>query len=197
VDVDEVRPDVASLTRGALDWLPAMARDTGAGLAWTGRPDDDELNPTLYGGSAGIVLAFLDGYRHFGEDEYADAAVRGARAIAAAVDDDWTLSSLHFGVTGMAFALRAVHDVLGDRYADDAATRALGKVHERFDGQRWGDHDVTTRKCLRHCRRSGKCRSVSVAVRSNWPPILGVTGWSPPNRLGVGALFAGQSDRSR
>ena len=37
----------------------------GSALAWAGR-SDDELDPTLYGGTAGIVLALLEGYRHFG-----------------------------------------------------------------------------------------------------------------------------------
>ena len=137
--MNETGPDAVLLTRGALDWLLGMARDVGAGLAWTGRPDDDELNPTLYSGGAGIVVALLEGYRYFGDSEYAEAAVRGARAIAATVEQDWEVSSLHFGLTGMAFALRAVHDVLGDRAAGDAATLALGKVRGRFDGQRWAD----------------------------------------------------------
>lgn len=44
-----------------------MADERGTGLAWTGRPDDDELDPTLYSGTAGIVLALLEGYQHFGE----------------------------------------------------------------------------------------------------------------------------------
>jgi hypothetical protein len=136
--MNRIRPDASSLARDALDWLLATARDTGTGLAWTGRTDDDELNPTLYSGAAGIVLALLEGYRHFGDARYAEAAVRGARTIAAA-DDDWELSSLYFGLTGMAFALRSVHNVLGDRGADEAAGRALSRVRSRFDGERWAD----------------------------------------------------------
>jgi hypothetical protein len=114
-----------------------MARDSGTSLAWTGRTDDDELDPMLYSGTAGIVLALLEGYRHFGDDRYAIAAARGARTIDAAVDDGWEHSSLYFGLTGMAFALRSVADVLGE--PDGAAGRALRLVRERFDGERWSD----------------------------------------------------------
>jgi hypothetical protein len=116
-----------------------MAHERGTDLAWTGRPDDDELDPTLYSGTAGIVLALLEGYQHFGEDRYAQAAVRGARTLAAAVAQVWPLSSLYFGLAGLAFALREVGDMLGDRQAAQATVSALDLIRARFDGQRWAD----------------------------------------------------------
>jgi Lanthionine synthetase C-like protein len=132
-------PDGAALAGAALEWLLAMARADGTALAWTGRPDDDELDPTLYSGTAGIVLALLEGYRHFGDERFAAAAVRSTRAIAAATDREWELSSLYFGLAGMAFALRAAAGMLGERAADLAAARGLDLVRARFDGQRWAD----------------------------------------------------------
>jgi hypothetical protein len=138
-EVNEIAPAAPLLARNALDWLLLMARGRGTGLAWTGRPDDDELDPTLYSGAAGIVLAFLEGYQHFGDDRYGEAAELGARSIAAAADEEWELSSLFFGLAGMAVALRAVHRLLGDRSADQAAARSLELVRSRFDGERWSD----------------------------------------------------------
>ena len=135
----QVCPDGSLLARNALDWLLVVAHERGTALAWTGRPDGDELDPTLYSGTAGIVLAFLEGYQHFRDDRYAEAAARGARTIVAAVGQEWGLSSLYLGLAGMAFALRAVHDMLGDRSAGLAAVRALDLVRSRFDGERWGD----------------------------------------------------------
>ncbi|MFF4749317.1 lanthionine synthetase LanC family protein [Streptomyces sp. NPDC002514] len=135
VAVDEVE----GLAVDGLRWLTAAARDTtGGGLAWTARPSDDSLDPSLYSGTAGILPVLLEAWRHFGDDSYADTAVRAARSLAAAVDgfDD---DSLYFGRTGTALALRAVHDALGDPAADAAADRALAHVRSRFDGTRWGD----------------------------------------------------------
>ncbi|MFF1919979.1 lanthionine synthetase LanC family protein [Streptomyces sp. NPDC058221] len=129
--------DAEAVAVSALEWLLATARPTGSGLAWTTRPSDDELNPSLYSGTAGVVPALLEAERHFGDARYGDAAMRGARSIAAAVGG-WELSSLYFGLTGMAVALRAVHERLGDAAAGAAATRALGLVRSRFDGTRWG-----------------------------------------------------------
>jgi Lanthionine synthetase C-like protein len=137
--MDESRVDAEGLAAGALTWLLAMARADGEALAWTGRPDDDELDPTLYSGTAGIVLAFLEAYRHFGDEAYARAAERGARTILAAVEQEWPLASMYWGLAGMAFALSAVRDVLGDGAAGKAALSALDQVRGRFDGQRWTD----------------------------------------------------------
>ncbi|MDT8913467.1 lanthionine synthetase LanC family protein [Amycolatopsis sp. PS_44_ISF1] len=120
-----------------MDWLLSAARTTDAGLVWGSTATDDEVDPFLYSGAAGIVLALLEAQRHFGDDRYGDAAQRGARAIAAAVDRDKDCS-LYFGLTGMAFALHAVGTLLDDASATTAARSALRHVRSRFDGQRWG-----------------------------------------------------------
>ncbi|MER6072951.1 lanthionine synthetase LanC family protein [Streptomyces sp. NPDC001817] len=131
--------EVEELAVDGLRWLTAIAREpVGGGLAWATRPSDDELDPTLYSGTAGIVPVLLEAWRHFGDDSYADTALRAARALADSldgVDDD----SLYFGRTGTALVLRAVHDELGDAAAGAAADRALGLVRSGFDGTRWGE----------------------------------------------------------
>ncbi|MGW2650168.1 lanthionine synthetase LanC family protein [Streptomyces sp. NPDC001393] len=135
VAVDEVE----ELAVDGLRWLTAAARETvGEGLAWATRPSDDELNPMLYNGTAGIVPVLLEAWRHFGDDSYADTALRAARALADSLDgvDD---GSLYYGRTGTALVLRAVHGELGDAAAGAAADRALGLVRSGFDGTRWGE----------------------------------------------------------
>jgi hypothetical protein len=135
VAVDEVE----ELAVDGLRWLTAAARETGdGGLAWTTRPSDGEPNPTFYSGTAGIVPVLLEAWRHFGDDSYADTALRAARSLVDSIDgiDD---DSLYFGRTGMAVVLRAVHDDLGDTAAGAAAGRALERVRSGFDGTRWGE----------------------------------------------------------
>ncbi|MFJ9832923.1 lanthionine synthetase LanC family protein [Streptomyces sp. NPDC101169] len=135
VAVDEVE----GLAVEGLRWLTGAARATpGGGVAWPDRLSDDEPTPMLYSGTAGIVPVLLEAWRHFGDDSYADTALRAARGIADRVDgmDD---DSLYFGRTGMALVLRAVHDELGDTAAGAAADRALALVRSRFDGTRWGE----------------------------------------------------------
>lgn len=135
VAVDEAQ----SLAADAMRWLLSAARETAdGGLAWTIRPSDDEPNPMLYHGTAGVIPALLEAWRHFGDDRYGDIAVRAARSVAAAVDG-WEDNSLYLGLTGMAVVLRAVHDQLGDPVAGAAAGRALKLVRSRFDGTRWDE----------------------------------------------------------
>jgi hypothetical protein len=123
----------------ALEWLLDQAREgAGGALAWPYAPSAEGVNSSLYYGGAGNVLALLEGWRHFGEDRYADAAVRGARSLAEAVpslDDD----SLYMGLTGMAFVLRSVERLTGDDASGAAADRALKRVRARFDTEtgRW------------------------------------------------------------
>ncbi|MFE3771076.1 lanthionine synthetase LanC family protein [Streptomyces sp. NPDC059122] len=129
--------EVEAVAADALRWLLSHARDTGGnGLAWAATPSDDETDPTFYSGTAGVIAVLLEAWRHFGDERYGDAAVRAARSVSAAVDGREN-SSLYFGLTGMALALRAVHDEFGTPGA--AAVRALDLVRARFDGTRWGD----------------------------------------------------------
>ncbi len=130
--------DAESLAAGGLRWLLGLARESNGALTWRETPGGDEIDPTLYSGSAGIVITLLEAYQHFGDDRYADAAIRGARGIAAAIDSV-SHCSLYFGLTGMAVALRAVDDMLEDSAAGVAADRALQVVRSRFDGERWSD----------------------------------------------------------
>ncbi|MGV4925838.1 lanthionine synthetase C family protein [Streptomyces sp. BHT-5-2] len=129
--------EVEAWAADALRWLLSSARDAGGnGLAWAATPSDDEPDPTFYSGTAGVIAVLLEAWRHFDDDGYGDAAVRAARSVSAAVESQEN-NSLYFGLTGMALALRAVHDELGA--PDGAALRALDLVRARFDGTRWGD----------------------------------------------------------
>lgn len=131
--------EVEGLAVDGLRWLTAAARETPDGnLAWPTRLSDEDVDPMLYSGTAGVVPVLLEAWRHFGDDSYADAALRAARGLADSVDgvDD---DSLYFGRTGMALVLRVVHDELGDKAAGTAADRALELVRSRFDGTRWGE----------------------------------------------------------
>ena len=182
-----------SLARDALEWLLVMAHERGTALAWTGTPDDDEPNPTLYSGTAGIVLAFLEGYRHFGDERYAQAAARGARTIAGAVDQEWELSSLYFGLAGMALALRTVGDMLADRGAGRAAARALDLVRSRFDGERWADQFELLGGNAGIALGAARAGDLDLAVRAVTPylataePTAGGVHWEV--RAGVPARF--------
>ncbi|MFF3445956.1 lanthionine synthetase LanC family protein [Streptomyces sp. NPDC002667] len=131
--------DVEELAADGLRWLAGTARETsGGGLGWASRPSDSGLDPSLYSGTAGTVPVLLEAWRHFGDDSYADSALRAGLGLADradGVEDD----SLYFGRTGIALVLRTLERELGDTAAGAAADRALERVRSRFDGTRWGE----------------------------------------------------------
>ncbi|MFF7934759.1 lanthionine synthetase LanC family protein [Streptomyces sp. NPDC007940] len=135
VQVDEVE----ALAVDGLRWLVAAARESADGaLAWPATPGQQETDPTLYSGTAGIVCVLLEAWRHLGDDSYADLALRAGRGVAAAVDghqDD----SLYFGRSGMALVLHTLGDEFDDTACGAAADRAMALVRSRFDGERWGE----------------------------------------------------------
>lgn len=126
-----------ALAAEALRWLLAAGHEVDDGLAWRPARDED-LDPTLYQGGAGIALALLEAHRHFGDESYADAAVRTGRSIAASIRSV-DHASLYFGLTGMAFVLRSIDSSLGDPLAGTASRQAMALVRERFDGTRWSE----------------------------------------------------------
>ena len=142
-------PASEELALAALEWIDATAVADGDGVWWSAKPSSNEQDPTLYHGTAGIVLALLEADAHFGDRRWGELAVRGTRWLAAAVDtwDTASYPALYFGTAGTAFAL---HEAAGRIGADGsnrdeaetaraAAMRGLAAVRAAFDGERWGD----------------------------------------------------------
>lgn len=116
----------------------SVATRTPDGLQWTDTVGETEADATLYYGGSGIVLALLEGHRHFADDRYADAALLGARDVAARVAQP-DHASMYFGLAGMAFALWSVGEALRDNALVAAAGRATDRLRSEFDGDAWGE----------------------------------------------------------
>jgi len=126
------------LGAGALEWLLHTAQKTDDGLRWSNLPGGEYLDATYYRGTSGVVAALLEGYRHFGDDRYGEAALSGARWLASMVEG-WEYPGVYVGLTGIAFTLKAVRDLLGDEEAGLAAGRAMERVRARLEGPEWED----------------------------------------------------------
>ncbi|GIG66899.1 lanthionine synthetase LanC family protein [Phytomonospora endophytica] len=126
------------LARGGLDWILAQAVETVHGLAWTYTTGEPEPTNSLYHGTAGVVTALLEGWRHFGDDRYADAALRGLREIEAGLPGMYD-DTLYIGRAGAAIVLHEAGRVLGDDRATAAAKHTLTLLRANFDGVRWGN----------------------------------------------------------
>ena len=117
------------------------ASPTGDSVWWSSRSSSDEPDPGIYHGVAGIVLALLEAHAHFGDQRWADLALRGTRWLTSAVDAEEyaPYPSLYAGLAGMALALHEAAGYFDDDAARAASLRALARVRSGFDGERWGD----------------------------------------------------------
>jgi Lanthionine synthetase C-like protein len=123
-----VPPSPASeeLALAALEWIAGTAIADGDGVWWSGKPSSAEPDPTLYHGTAGIVLALLEAHAHFGDARWGELARRGTRWLAATIDtlDTVRYPALYIGTTGTAFALHQAAERLGDDEAENARAAA-------------------------------------------------------------------------
>ncbi|MDF8264887.1 lanthionine synthetase LanC family protein [Luteipulveratus flavus] len=133
---DSLLTEVEDAARPALEWLAAGATAVPGGVGWTRTPERDDVDPTLYTGGAGNVLALLDGFRHFEAQSFGDTAARGAAGLSAAVDD-CDHQALYFGRAGIAFTLDAAGRLLGEDSWRRRAREVLRDIHHRYDGERW------------------------------------------------------------
>ena len=131
-------PASEELALAALDWIEATAVADGDGVWWSGKPSSAEPDPTLYHGSAGIVLALLEADAHFGDGRWGELALRGTRWLAGAVDtlDTARYPALYFGTAGTAFALHEAAQRLGSDGADgDGGRDRAGGGEARAGGR--------------------------------------------------------------
>ena len=134
-------PSSEELALAALEWIDATAVADRDGAWWSSRPSSDEPDPGIYHGAAGIVLALLEAHAHFGDQRWAELALRGTRWLSSAIDAPEYASypSLYVGLAGMAFALHEAAERFDDDGARAASLRRLAQVRAGFDGERWND----------------------------------------------------------
>jgi lantibiotic modifying enzyme len=120
-----------------LKWMIDSACVTDAGVAWKPTRTSQDLDPTLYSGSSGVVMTLLEAHCHFGDVRFADIAIAASRELSHA-SESWSDCSLYFGITGMAVALQSVYEVLGDSSSRSSVQRIMERVRTQFDGERWG-----------------------------------------------------------
>lgn len=126
----------------AATWIRASAIETAHGKTWPVDPTKpDETSLSLYGGSPGVVLFFLDLHRAGHEGALADARA-GADHLLAELPG-MTAPGLYSGVAGVGFALGETWKATGDdRYRaglQQAVTMLRTSAVESARGVQWND----------------------------------------------------------
>ncbi|MEV0381436.1 lanthionine synthetase LanC family protein [Nonomuraea sp. NPDC050643] len=115
-------------------WIRSAAVDDDRGRHWTANPDAKGRSAltaaepgSLYAGSAGIVLFFLELAAATGHEAYLEDAREGARRLAATWREQSDLSLYH-GLTGTVVALAEVGWALGDERLESEARAAAQHI---------------------------------------------------------------------
>ncbi len=124
-------------------WIRSAAVDDSLGRRWQANPDPHGRSASagpsssLYAGTAGIVLFFLDLAAATGDESYLEDAAAGARRLARTWRDQTDLSLYH-GLAGTVFTLATTGWAIGgagfEEAAGDAADHLVRSVRA-FDGE--------------------------------------------------------------
>ncbi len=135
------RPYLEAAEKAAA-WIEASAVRTPEGVAWPADPNDPStVNTTLYAGTPGVVLFFLEAYRATGKDAYLRDARGGADTLLDAVPKEKGMG-LYEGLSGVLFALEETFKATGEGKYRRGFLDGLGRIRDaaapKGAGVEWG-----------------------------------------------------------
>ena len=109
-------------------WIASTEQRTAEGVAWPDHAESPEvIDTSLYHGTPGIVLFYLELHRTTGEKRFLETAVAGARDLAARIEEELAAGhasvALHGGLSGVAFVLAEAASAADDETLRDLARR--------------------------------------------------------------------------
>src|SRR5215472_16985473 len=117
--------------RGAAQWLDSTAIKTKDGIVWPADPADPKsTGTTLYSGTPGPILFFLELYRYTGEQRYLNSARAGADALLNSIETTEE-TGLYEGLAGIGFTLGQAYLITHDPKYRDGALRAVELIGKR------------------------------------------------------------------
>ena len=123
--------DYLELSLGAERWIGTLQRATDHGIAWSHSSErPDVVSHTLYNGSAGILLFYLELHAATGQQRFLDVALAAADDLAAyAGATPWQSCAMYTGWPGLAFALGEAARQTGRQHYAAAAAQSLDRLH--------------------------------------------------------------------
>jgi lantibiotic modifying enzyme len=142
-------------------WIRASAIQTEDGTTWPAVPGDEKtINNTLYSGTPGVVLFFLEAFHATGEKSYLNDARMGADYLLATLDREKGMG-LYVGLSGIGFCLEETHKATKEEKYRKGVMQCLDNLKEWADqttdiisgnagtglfllylGEEWGDKGV-------------------------------------------------------
>jgi lantibiotic modifying enzyme len=98
-------PDARQTALEVEAFIASCQVDGEAGSTWSRIPGGGSSRHTLYHGSAGVVLFYLELHRATGEQHYLSTAISGGKEIVASLDDGDMSVAIYSGLPGYMFVL--------------------------------------------------------------------------------------------
>jgi len=132
-----------SAANGAARWIEASTITEKTGLVWPIDPRDPKtVDTSLYSGTPGPILFFLEAYRYTGDQQYLKMARGGADALLSSIkpQDD---AGLYEGLAGSGFTLGETYLITKDKQYLDGALETVRWIKESAkktgSGVQWND----------------------------------------------------------
>ena len=137
--------DISYLTSAleAATWIRSSAIKLDQGKVWPADPlDVKSVNDTLYAGTPGVILFFLEAYQSTGDRSFLNDARAGADHLLATLVTEKE-SGLYEGIAGIGFALTETFKATSDHKYRQGARRCVQLLGERArkagKGIEWND----------------------------------------------------------
>ncbi len=129
--------------RETAKWIRSSAVKTEKGLAWPSDPADPKsVNTTLYSGTPGVMLFFIEVSRATADRSFLTDARAGADYLMASITDEKE-NGLYTGLAGIGFTLCEVYRATGDARYRAGALRCAELIRSRAvkagSGVEWSD----------------------------------------------------------
>jgi lantibiotic modifying enzyme len=124
-------------------WIRSSAVQTADGTTWPAVPDDKEtINNTLYSGTPGVVLFFLEAFYATGSEDCLEDARNGADYLLATLDKEKG-AGLYVGLSGIGYCLEETYKATREQSYRQGVVRCLELIKERAEekeqGIQWGE----------------------------------------------------------
>jgi len=136
-------PGLLDAAKQAAQWIRKSAIKTERGIVWPADPADGKsVGTSLYGGTPGVILFFIEAFHATGDASYLQDARAGADQLLAAMADEKE-SGLYVGLGGIGFALEETFNATREPRYHDGAIQCAQVISKRAiktgKGVEWSD----------------------------------------------------------
>lgn len=124
-------------------WIRGSAVQTEDGITWPAVPGDAEtINNTLYSGTPGVILFFLEAFHETGDKSYLEDARMGADYLLSTLEREKG-AGLYVGVSGIGYCLEETYKATKELSYRQGVVRCLDYLkewaEEKENGIQWGE----------------------------------------------------------